>query len=343
MTYVEWLRVRGVLKVTAIVLGVMLVFALGLRIYMASRGDALGMVSSIQHDPGSHVSTTILPDGATRTTIDSKDGMKHVTIDDHGYAGKHIEIIDKSDRDSDDMKHAQMGPASVNVDTLPPGQGSRVTIDTNTPQPFVFFAAIAAFVALITATILGAPFARENDGHLEIALTKPVSRIVLAASTIGVDFAGIVGSWILTVIALIVGSAFFQSPNIVFDSQDLVGTMLGLVGAFAWYALLTAATASMKRSYGIVLGLAWPFALIVFVLGKADLGTQPVFVALHVAAKAISYIMPFTYLHFGPAMTLNGHPAGSAAFSAGIEGPVLAALAIGYAAIAVIQWRRVEA
>ena len=99
----------------------------------------------------------------------------------------------------------------------------------------------------------------------------------------------------------------------------------------------------MKRAYGIVLGLAWPFALIILGLGKGNLGSQPILVALHTACQWISYVLPFTYLHFGPAMTVDGKAAGSAAFSGGVEGPVLAALAIAYVAVAIVQWRRVEA
>ena len=44
--------------------------------------------------------------------------------------------------------------------------------------------AIAEGFALITATMLGGALAKENDGHLEIAWTKPVSRERLALASI---------------------------------------------------------------------------------------------------------------------------------------------------------------
>jgi hypothetical protein len=340
MTYVEWLRVRGVLKVTTIVLFVLFLCTIGLRVYIFSKGDILSYISTTEKDPHSRVTESVLPDGTKRTTIDDKTGRTHITIDDRGYAGKHIEIIDRSSRHHEGDQNLSIG--SMHVQALPAGAGERIVIDTNEPEPFVFYSAIAAFVALIIATVLGAPFARENDGHLEIALTKPISRTMLALRTVGADLAGIFGSWLLTVLFLIVGSTLFQAPHIVFGASDLIGTACGLLGAFAWYALLCAATASMKRSYGIVLGLSWPFAIVVLVLGKANLGSHPIAVALHSVASWIGFIMPFTYLHFGPAMTVNGRPAGSLAFAGNVEAPALAALAIGYVALAVFQWRRVQ-
>jgi hypothetical protein len=341
MTYVEWLRVRGVLKWTAIVFGVLLLCAAGIRVYMFSQGDLLSYVTGIENDPTSRVTRSVLPDGTKHIEIVDKTGKTHITIDDHGYAGEHIEIVDHSKSAESHHKDVTMG--SLHVEALEDGSGERDVIDTNEPEPFIFYAAFAAFVALIIATVLAAPFARENDGHLEVALTKPISRIMLALGTIGVDFVGIAGSWALTIVFLLAAGALFQAPHLQFGSSDLTGTVLGLLGAFAWYAMLCAATASMKRAYGIVLGLAWPFALIILGLGKSNLGNQPILVVLHTACQWIGYVLPFSYMHFGPAMTVNGKAAGSLAFSAGVEGPALAALAIGYVAVAVLQWRRVEA
>jgi hypothetical protein len=225
----------------------------------------------------------------------------------------------------------------MQVQTLRSGDGERIEIDTNQPEPFAFYAAFAAFAALIVATSLAAPFARENDGHLEIALTKPVPRILLAVSTIGVDLAGVVAAWLLTVVFLLAAGALFQLPKLQFGLDDLRVTILGLLGAFAWYAMLCAGTASMKRGYGVVLGLAWPFALLVLGLGTAELGSSPIAVAIHTIAKAVGYVMPFTYLH------LHVTDGRQQALSPGVELPVLAALLVGYAALAIVQWRRVEA
>jgi len=341
MTYVEWLRVRGALKWTAIVFGVLFVCAVGLRIYMFSRGDIMAYVSGIEHDPRSVVTTSVLPDGTKQTVIDDKRERTLVTIDDYGYAGTHVEILERSHRGNTKDKSVVFG--SMQVTALPAGDGERIEVDTNRPEPFVFYAALAAFTALIVATVLAAPLARENDGHLEIALTKPVSRERLALSTIGVDAIGIAASWLLTVVFLLAAGALFQMPKLQFGPDDFIGSLLGLLGAFAWYAFLCAATASMKRGYGVVLGLSWPFALLVLALGKIDLGSQPIGLAIHTVAKTVSYVLPFTYVHFGPGVVVNGQAQGALAFSPSFELPVLAALAVAYVALAIFQWRRVEA
>jgi len=341
MTFVEWLRVRGTLKWTAIVFGVLFLCAIGLRVYMFSRGDIMAYVSGIENDPGATVTQSVLPDGTKRTSIEDMRKNTVVTIDDRGYDGKHIEILNRSGHRAPTEHSVAMG--SMQVHALRSGEGERIEIDTNQPEPFAFYAAFAAFVALIVATILAAPFARENDGHLEIALTKPVPRVLLAVSTIGVDFAGIVAAWLLSVVFLLAAGALFELPKLQFGQDDLLGTILGLLGAFAWYAMLCAGTASMRRGYGVVLGLAWPFALLVLALGNIDLGSQPIGLAIHTVAKAVGYVMPFTYLHFGAPVVVNGQAQGSAAFSPGVELPVLAALLAGYAALAIVQWRRVEA
>lgn len=346
MTYVEWLRVRGALKWTAYVLGFVFLCAVGLRIYAFAKGDnMMAYVSGIQNDPGSKVSQSVLPDGTKQTVIVDKTGKTNITIDDHGYAGVHIVIVDHSkshDAEASEKRH-NVSMGEMRVDVLPTGDGDRVTIDTGQPEPFIFYSAIAVFVALIIATVLGAPFGRESDGHLEIALTKPISRIALALETIGVDVVGIVAAWAMTVVVLIVSHALFEAPHITFATADLVGTLCGLAGAIAWYAIICAATASMKRGYGLVQGLIWPFSLIILGLGKSNLGDQPVLVVLHTVAQWIGYILPITYLHFGPAMTADGQAAGSMAFNAGVELPALSALAVVYLALAVVQWRRVEA
>jgi hypothetical protein len=346
MTYVEWLRVRGALKWTAYVLGVLFLCAIGLRIYAFAKGDnMMAYVSGIQDDPGSKVSHSVLPDGTKETVIVDKTGKTNITIDDHGYAGVHIVIVDHSkshDAEATEKRH-NVSMGEVRVDVLPTGDGDRVTLDTGQPEPFIFYSAIAVFVSLIVATVLGAPFGRESDGHLEIALTKPISRTALSLEIIGVDVVGIVAAWAMTVVMLVVSHALFEAPHLTFGMADLVGSLCGLAGAIAWYAIICAGTASMKRGYGLIQGLSWPIALLFLGLGKANLGDQPILVVVHTIAQWVGYILPFTYLHFGPAMTTDGQAAGSMAFNASIELPALCALAVVYLALAVVQWRRVEA
>jgi hypothetical protein len=338
--YVEWLRVRNALKVVAIVFAVLLVGCGGLRLYLSSQGDIIAYADEVAKQPGTSVTHSVLPDGAKRTVIDSPADRLHMTIDDRGYEGTHIEILDRS---HSGRAEKTISIGSVQVEALPDRKGERVLVDTGRPVPYVFFAAIAALVAMIVATVLAAPFARENDGHLEIALTKPISRVTLAFATIGVDFAGILAAWLLTMLCLIAGEAIFQAPGLSFGSYDLAATVLGLLGAFAWYAMLCAVTTSMKRGYGAMLGIAWPVCIGLLGWSRANVGTIPALQALRAAGRVLNYLNPLEYIHFGPAYTVNGQPHGSLAFSTGVEGPALAALLVAYVALAVYQWQRVEA
>jgi hypothetical protein len=343
VTYVEWLRVRGVLKWTAIVLGAIVVLLLVLRLSLLGFGtnDVLSFVNLMQDNKNSQVVHSTLPDGTKRTTIDSvKDGV-HIVVDDLGYQGKRIQIFERSPHASAHHKTVSMG--SLHVETLPNGNGTITTVETNRPENFAYYAAIATFVALIVGTLLGAPFARENDGHLEIALTKPIARERLALATIGVDLAGIAAAWLMTVVFVMIAHSVFEAPRFAFTPFDATVIVLGLVGNAAWYAMLCAATAAMKRAYGVILGVAWPAAIAIAVLGKIDLSGSQLGQVVHDIVTPLSWIDPFSYLHFGPAYTVNGQGAGALAVAPNYELPMLVILALVYGALAIVTWRRVEA
>ncbi|HEY1656583.1 MAG TPA: ABC transporter permease [Candidatus Tumulicola sp.] len=344
MTYVEWLRVRAALKWTAIVLGAIVLLILILRIVLLAGGkdDALAFVHGVETDANSHVVRSTLPDGTRRTTIDNAKDSVHITIDDSGYQGKRITISETSSHPGEHApKNIVMG--SLNVQSAANGRETITTIDTNRPESFAYYGAIATFIALIVATILAAPFARENDGHLEIALTKPIGRTALALESIGVDLLGIVAAWVMSVIFLIIGHSIFEAPHFVFMPGDVMIVGLGLTGAAAWYAMLCAATASMRRAFGVVLGLSWPVSALLVLLAKLPLGNGQIGQIVHFITVPLARINPFYYLHFGPAFTVDGRPQGSLAVSPAYELPALAILAIVYLALAVWQWRRVEA
>ncbi|MEO6834959.1 MAG: hypothetical protein ABI231_03515 [Candidatus Tumulicola sp.] len=344
MTYVEWLRIRGVLKWTGIVLiaGVVLLLALRLSLLTFGSNDALLFVHGLETNKGSRVVHTTLSDGTKRTTIDNSKDHVHVVIDDLGYQGKRIQIFERSSHGMT-HPHKTISMGDLHVETRASGKETVTTVETNRPESFGYYAAIASFVGLIVGTLLGAPFARENDGHLEVALTKPVRRETLGLATIGVDLAGIAAAWAMTVLFLIVAHTIIEAPHFTFGPSDATLIVLGLVGNAAWYAMLCAATASMKRSYGVILGVAWPAAIVVTVLAKLQLNGSQMGQVVHAVVTPISWIDPFSYLHFGPAYTVNGQPAGSMAVAPHLELPMLAILALVYGTLAVLQWRRVEA
>lgn len=343
MTYVESLRVRTALKWTAIVLGALLVLELLLRLAVGvfDKNDALTFVHVMQDNPNSHVVRTTLADGTHRTTVDNpKDGV-HIVVDDNGYAGKHITIVESPSSKSHGPKSVVLG--SLNVSSSADGRGTVTTIDTDRPETFAIYAAFATFIALIVATVLAAPFARENDGHLEIAFTKPIGRTGLALKTIGVDLLGLLAVWVMAAIFLLIAHSIFQQPRFQLVSSDVTMVVLGWLAVTAWYAMLCAMTASLRRAFGVVLGLWWLFSLIVVAVAKADWGSSLVAQTIHWIATPLAVINPLFYMHFGPPVTVNGRPELSLAVAPQYEIPALAILALIYLSLAVLQWRRVEA
>ncbi len=340
MTYVEWLRVRNCLRVLAISLGVFILIVLVLRIsYNKYITEDDAIISHAKMQAGTTVTHSALPDGTKRTTINDPKDRTTIVIDNHGLNGRHITITEPASTSHHHESHGVIG--SVHVNEARSGNMSITTIDTNGTVPFVFYMAFADVVAFIIATCLAAPFARESDGHLEYALTKPVSREGFAVGTIAVDAAAIVAASVMTIITLIICQAMFEIPTFDFSGVNIEAILMGIAAPFAWYAFLTAATASMKRGYGAVLGFAWPVAILLVVFGTVSLGDSLVGQLVHNVSWVISRVIPLSYISFAIRESSNGQLAGTENF-----GPRLAiecVLFIIYSALAVIQWRRVEA
>jgi uncharacterized membrane protein YjfL (UPF0719 family) len=324
MLYTEWLRVRGALKWIGIVLGIMLVIC-GIARVATLRYDATMFLHNLQNEPDSKVSVTTLPDGTKRTIVVNDRQQIRATIDDRGYDGQHIVIVEPKSHNGDSA-NVLMG--SFSVQTRGAGNNDEIVIDTNTPTFFGDFTILGLIVALIAATILGAPFAKESDGHLEVALTKPIGRTSLAVQTMLVDCVGILAAFVAGVIFGVIFHAIFQSLNVHFTWQDAASIGVALLGAIAWYAMLNALTASMKRAYGVVLGLAWPIAGLVVALTALPPGNV-IRDIIRSVAQALNYINPLAQLNLvsvTPQQLI-----------------LLAVLALVYGALAAILWRRVEA
>jgi hypothetical protein len=324
MLYTEWLRVRGTLKWIAIVLGI-LVLICGIARIATFRYDAMAFIHGVQSEPDSKTTVTTLPDGTKRTVIVNDRKQIHATIDDHGYDGEHIDVVERKAHHGDS---ANMMIGSVSVQTTTSGNNEEIVIDTNTPTFFGDFTILGLVIALIAATILGAPFAKESDGHLEIALTKPIGRTSLAVQTMLVDCAGVIAAFAIGVVFGFVVHAIFQSLKIRMTWQDGASIAVALLGSIAWYAMLNALTASMKRAYGVVVGVAWPIAGIVLALAGLPPGNA-IRDILRTIFHYVSFIDPLNYLNV-VAVTTN-------------QLILLAVLALVYGTLAALQWRRVEA
>ena len=153
MAYVEWLRVGRCLKCTAWVLGVLLLLTVVAEYTFLNVGSksalsgielhtSSGDINAREILNGATTAYSTLPDGTKRTTIvNSAKGVRY-TIDDHGYFGKHVEIFERSVKRPE--KLIGFGPVGFQRVAVP--GGSMVTIDTNRPQGFAYYAAIATFL-----------------------------------------------------------------------------------------------------------------------------------------------------------------------------------------------------
>jgi len=199
-----------------------------------------------------------------------------------------------------------------------------------------FFGITALLAGGIMATILGTALARENDDHLEVAWTKPVSRTEYASTVMLVDAAGIL-------IAICLGLVFHalihvelrQPISMQTSAADVSNTVRFLLFPFAWYALIVALSARL-RGGGIVQALVWPVAFVL--LGSQAIPWGPVW---HTLTGLLNVINPLTYIRYQEAglsiMTSRGM---TSAITADVA---LVLLAIGGWAVATMQWRRLEA
>lgn len=333
MTYVEWLRARNVLRVVAIVLGIVLLLSVVTRVALSRYMDE-GMFTSIQTAPGATTTHVTLPGGTKRTIVQDPKDHTTLTMDQEGGGARRV-VIDEPASKAHGHHYSQTTVGSVHVVQTTRGNRSITTIDTNGQVSFTYYLYFADLVAFIVVTCLAAPFARESDGHLELALTKPISRTLFAVQTMAVDLAAVVASMVLTVIVMIACQALFEVPHIDLHHTHWAALGIFLAFPFAWYTTLAAATASMRRGYGVVLGCGWLIGLLVFIFAQINWGPSIVGAAVHQAFWVVSRIDPFSYM---------GSPSGAGpSLSAGGNLGMLCLLFLVYGALAIVQWRRVEA
>jgi hypothetical protein len=325
MTYVEWLRVRRVLKGTAITLGVLFLLAVVLRLVAAQIMPGGAAIAQMSAKPGTKIVSTVLPDGTKRQVMDNPSENVHIVIDDHGNGNKDVTI--SKPRGSGSSASVADSDDSVQV------HSSHVGFPKDMNIPIDGFFEFAWLVGIIVASMLAVPFARENDGHLNIVWTKPIARERLALAIIGVDIVGILAAYVLALIVAAATVALFGMPHLTVTAESWFGLLGGIMIAIAWYACVNAASASMRRGYGAVLGFAWPVGLVVAVLSQVHFGDSSLGTTVHSVIWAISRIDPLTYADLKS----------SGVASAEIYYPIVAFLVVIYLASAIVQWRRVEA
>ena len=337
MNYVEFLRVRNVARIVAIVLGCMLVLGVIGRVIIASGShDTQAIIEQINKEPGT-VTTHSVVDGHPQTTIVNARKHVRITVDQRSDGGSLVTIVEprkvKVERDN-------MSFGSVNVRTVTGPVSTTTVIDTDHSTPFDIYLGFGFIVGLIVATILGASFSRENEGHLEFALLKPVTRSRYALGVIGVDLAGIAECQLMAIAAFILGQLIFEIPH--FDFSGVQPAFVGIVFAlpFAWYAGLNAATVSLKRGAGQFVGFAWPVSAVIIAIGSIDIQGTTLGSAIHAIFWTISRIIPLSYGSFSSVGAQVNAPAGQ---SLAVNFIIVTILLLVYGVLAIVQWRRVEA
>ncbi len=338
MNYVEWLRVRNLLRIVAIILGILLLLAVVLRISVARYTTPQHWVSQYEMHRGVKTTHLTLSDGTKRTILDDPSDGTHLVMDDRGYSGTHIVVSEPSAHAHADNTKFNVG--SISVFESKRGAVTTTVIDTNGAVPMIYYMALADIVALIVATMLAAPFARDADGHLEIALTKPISRPRYAMGAIGADVAGIIAASLITVLALYVCQLLFESPRLDFSGINARAIAMGIACPLAWYALVCAATTWLNRAVGAVLGFAWPVAILIGVLAQIH-PRNIIGLYIHDVAWVLSRLNPISYVTLPNEPTAAAMGASDPSFLARLGVEVL--LFVVYVALAMVKWQRMEA
>lgn len=211
------------------------------------------------------------------------------------------------------------------------GPGIEVT-DVNHGAPFAVLLAIAGFVAAIFATVAGTCLAAENCGHLEIAWTRPASRVAYAARLMLVDVGGIAAIFVFTFavsLALLYAKGW---QSYVYMGHDVLPLLLRFVAyPLAWFGLVAALTASVRARAGAIAGFSWLAAGLLLILLTLNLPA-----AIHAVVESLNYLNPLLY---GSYSTGAGFVGMTNAISIG----GLLGIAIVGTGAALAQWRRLEA
>ena len=344
MDYVAALRGRRLMIATAIVMVVALFVSAVIRMTMP-HSLAHDLSSDVgAHEKGAIVTHTVLPNGDKKTvTVLPRTHTRIVTID-RGYLGGSVTITRPARKGERPTKPTHGFSFAISSSTKTKRSMHRSTIQLGGRTDLGFFSVLAIFVGLIVATIRSLAFASENDGHLEMTFARPVAREFVALRIVATDFLTIVATEALTILAGIAGLAMYLFPNLAISPYTVAALLAAVLIPMAWYGLLLCATASMKRGYGIVVGLAWPIAL--GLPGIASIQSPlPLVQGIQALSAMLMHIDPLWYLQ---AVSINSNESMSdlaSVWNPSTDAALLSVAVLGaiYIGGAIFQWRRVEA
>ncbi len=346
MDYIAALRGRRALVVTVIVLAAIFIVNAIVRLSLGSTFHMAPSFADLSRMKGSVTTHEVLPNGAKETIIVNKALGRRVVIVDRGYRGS---IVDDTRTKTSKVKRPGFTPGpyltkttSIDKSVHKTAYTEHFNFDKDMNLGYFWYAALV--VGLVLATVLSGTFSSENNGHLEMSFMRPQSREHLAIRAIATDILTILLAEIATVIFALATVAIYIEVRPTISGSTLATILLNLLAPIAWYAMLLAATASLRGGRGLVVGFAWPLA---FILPGAFSGTAgnvlPIWKAVHVFLIPLVRLDPLWYMqHFSltPKTVALGVTLGNAVQ------PVLAGLsmlALLYFIAAVLQWRRMEA
>ena len=231
------------------------------------------------------------------------------------------------------------GPVVVNIgdDQKAAHDAARAAAHVTVGIPWLEFFGAAALIAAVMSTVLGSTLAQENDGHLELACTKPVSRTRYVATAMGIDITAVV-------LTQLVAFAFILIPIYLFGHRTIhlvqghdagVNALRLALFPIAWYAVIVGLSAGTRGKAGIVQGLIWPITLALVALREAPFSS-----AWHSVFLALNAVNPLIYASYksGDVNIIGATPLNVLTSTVMLGVFVVA----GWAA-ATLQWRRVEA
>ncbi len=339
--YVEYLRALRALRIAGIVLGIALLIGIAFRLTFLNHGTPNTYINELENSPTAHVTKTQLPDGGERIVVDDPQRRTHGVIVRHGGSFEMDVTEPSSNVKAREHDVVSMGSFNVNEDTHKGMAHVVVTYHRGGDVTWTGLFVFSVILGLLTATLLAAPLAKENDGHLELAWTKPVSREAYAGAAFLVDLAAILISQFASIAVALIGILMWFVPSITLGRGGWALIALSLLVPFAWYACLTAFSASVKRGPGMVIGMGWFAALIIpSVMGATSEVDAPFWRLVHAFFTGLAYLDPIVYF---PSFSNRGGIHGNLFDSLGTSLLVVALLTVVYIAVAVLQWRRVEA
>jgi len=212
-------------------------------------------------------------------------------------------------------------------------KAGHVNVDQPMQFSIVVVWAFAGMVASIFASLLGCSLARENDGHLAVAWTKPVSRVAHALATMAVDLGAVGLIFALTCAVVFIYLATIGVTRDIGVTPDAWTQLLRyLIAPAAFYGLVQALTSTLARQAGAVIGFTWVGLIGLIILSIVSLPAP-----YHAIVDFINYANPLVYIAFD--VDKNG-----AVVTYGTAGAAaLALIAFIGSATAIYRWQRSEA